>query len=123
MKMMRVYTGADDESHIEEVAVDWAEGDGMRTALERGSAVVFAQRVDGNFSDFHTAPRRQYVLYLTASVELGLGDGSSVLMEPATCSAPRTRRAMATRRRCDGAASAPSYTWKTDPLRVERDAC
>ena len=82
MKMMRVYTGADDESHIEEVAVDWAEGDGMRTALERGSAVVFAQRVDGNFSDFHTAPRRQYVLYLTASVELGLGDGSSVLMEP-----------------------------------------
>ena len=42
----------------------------------------FAQRVEGSFSDFHNPPRRQYVLYLTASVELGLGDGSSVVMEP-----------------------------------------
>ena len=34
------------------------------------------------FSDFHNAPRLQYVIYLTASVEIGLGDGSSTVMEP-----------------------------------------
>ena len=44
--------------------------------------MTFVHRADGSFSDFHTPPQRQYVLYLTAAVEIGLGDGSSVVMEP-----------------------------------------
>ena len=82
MKLARVYTGSDGESHIEQVGFDFSEREGTRTVTQKASAVAFAQRTAGSFSDFHTAPRRQYVLYLTVGVEIGLGDGSSLIMEP-----------------------------------------
>jgi len=82
MKFVRVYTGSDNESHTEVIEPPFAEGDGTRTALEGTTGIIFAQRADGGFIDFHQAPRLQYVVYLTASVEIGLGDGSSVVMEP-----------------------------------------
>ena len=81
-KLVHLYTGDDEESHHEELPFDFAEGDGTRTAMQGATGVRFVQRVDGSFSDFHNAPRRQYVLYLTAGVEVGFGDGSTVLMEP-----------------------------------------
>jgi hypothetical protein len=82
MKFVRVYTGPDNESHTDVIEPPFSERDGTRTALEGATGVMFAQRPDDGFSDFHQAPRLQYVLYLTASVEIGLGDGSSTLMEP-----------------------------------------
>ena len=83
-KLVHLYTGDDGESHHEELAFDFADGDGdgTGTAMQGAAGVRFVRRVDGSFSDFHTAPRRQYVLYLTAGVELGFGDGSTVMMEP-----------------------------------------
>ncbi len=81
-KLVHLYPGDDGESHHEELPFDFAEGDGTRTAMQDAAGVRFVQRVDGSFSDFHTAPRRQYVLYLTAGVEIGFGDGSTVAMEP-----------------------------------------
>ena len=82
MKFVRVYTGSDDESHTEGIEPAFTERDGARTALEGASGVIFAKRPEGGFLDFHRAPRLQYVLYLTASIEIGLGDGSSIVMEP-----------------------------------------
>ena len=61
---------------------DYVERDGTRTAVENVTGAQFALRPDGGFHDFHNAPRRQYVCYLTASVEIGLGDGSTHVMEP-----------------------------------------
>ena len=82
MKLIRVYTGSDGESHIERLDFDLTERDGTRTLIEESGGISFAERLEGSFSDFHNPPARQYVLYLTASVEIGLGDGSSVVMEP-----------------------------------------
>ena len=81
MKFVRVYTGSDGESHFEQRTFEF-EDDGGRTAVEESHGVAFAERPEGGFIDLHNAPRRQYVLYLTASVELGVGDGSTMLMEP-----------------------------------------
>ncbi len=81
MKFVRVYTGDDNESHVEVIEPEFSDRDGTRTAVETANAVSFAHRPDGSFIDYHPAPRLQYVLYLTASVEIGLGDGSSILME------------------------------------------
>jgi len=80
MKFIRVYTGPDSESHHEEqqVAFDAAS---KRTPPRDSKRIQFYQR-DVGFRDFHTAPRRQYLLYLTAQVELGFGDGSTVTMDP-----------------------------------------
>ena len=81
MKFVRVYTGSDGESHFEQRPFEF-EDDGGRTAVEETRGVSFAERPEGGFLDFHNAPRRQYVLYLTAAVELGAGDGLTMLMEP-----------------------------------------
>jgi len=81
MKFVRVYTGDDNESHVEVIEPEFSDRDGTRTTPETANKVSFVQRPDGGFSDFHQAPQQQYVLYLTASIEIGLGDGSSIVME------------------------------------------
>jgi hypothetical protein len=78
MQIVRVYTGADGKSHFEDVVVDMNE----RGALGRISALVPARgvmfrEVGGDYDlDFHNAPRRQYVVNLTGSVDLEVGDGT-----------------------------------------------
>ena len=82
MKQIRVSTGSDGESHLEELTLSLSESGGTRTMPQAARSIAFAERASGSFIDFHNAPRRQYVLYLTASVEIGMGDGSMLLMEP-----------------------------------------
>ena len=85
MKIVRAYTAEDNETHVETVEqgdLDYVERDGTRTAVETATGVQFAMRSEGSFHDFHNAPRRQYVFYLTATVEIGLGDGSRHVMNP-----------------------------------------
>ena len=45
-------------------------------AAERRRASSFAATAPGNFIDWHTAPRRQFVITLSGEVEIGLGDGT-----------------------------------------------
>jgi uncharacterized protein YjlB len=80
MKFIRTYTGPDLESHFEEQAFTFAS-DTSRTAPQAAKWIQLYQREVG-FRDFHVAPRRQYLLYLSARVELGFGDGSAVTMDP-----------------------------------------
>ena len=82
MKFVRIYTGPDNESHTEVLDRAFTDGDGTRTELEATSGIIFAHRAAGGVINFHNAPRLQYVIYLTASVEVGLGDGTSTVMEP-----------------------------------------
>ena len=85
MKIVRAYTGDDNETHLEildQSDLDYVERDGTRTAIRPVTGTQFALRKVGYFADFHNAPRRQYVFYLTASVEIGLGDGSTHVMNP-----------------------------------------
>ena len=85
MKLVRIYTRDDNESHLDimdQGDLDYVEREGTRTAVESATGVQFAMRKEGSFRDFHNAPRRQYVFYLTASVEIGLGDGTTHVMEP-----------------------------------------
>lgn len=84
MKVVRIYTGTDGESHVEpmdQTALPFTDRGGTRTPVVPAVGVEFALRKAG-FIDFHPAPRRQYMVYLTARVEIGLGDGSSIVMEP-----------------------------------------
>ena len=85
MKLGRVYTGDDGESHVEErdqTEFEFVERDGTRTETLGAVTVNFSKREAGAVGEYHNAPRRQYVIYLTASVEVGCADGSSVVMEP-----------------------------------------
>lgn len=66
---MRVYTGADGQSHFEEIEVEIDK-------LQPGEGIVFRQ-VDADYiNSWHTAPQRQYVINLAGESEVEVGDGS-----------------------------------------------
>ncbi len=77
MKAVRVYAGPDGASHFEdiEIALEDHGAAGRLSDLWRGKGVIFRE-VDGDYAlDFHTAPRRQFVINLTGSVEIEIGSG------------------------------------------------
>ncbi len=73
MSIMRLYTGDDGQTHIEELSLaDHPE----LSDLQNAKGISFRESPAGRFSDWHNAPRRQYVITLSGGVEIGLGDGS-----------------------------------------------
>ena len=78
MKVVRVYSGEDGESHFEDVDVPLEDlgALGRISRPEPATGIVFRE-VDGDYDlDFHTAPRRQYVVNLDAAVDIETGDGT-----------------------------------------------
>ena len=77
MKIVRLYTGADNESHFEELEVDLnPRGQTAFSALQPAEGVIFRRAFETHDSDFHPAPRRQYVITLRGEVEIETGDGT-----------------------------------------------
>lgn len=77
MKLYRLYTGADGQSHLEPLQVPFElEGKLARAPMQAATGVIFTRFEPGAFVDWHTAPRRQYVITLSGAGEIGLGDGS-----------------------------------------------
>jgi hypothetical protein len=84
MDVMRIYTGPDGKSHLEDVDIELDDhgAAGRISALWAGRGVQFRE-VDGDYAlDFHTAPRRQLVVNLTGSVEIETGTGDKRLLGP-----------------------------------------
>ena len=73
MVIGRLYTGDDGESHFEEW--DLKTTPGVDHDLPMKSA-MFRRSEPGRFSDWHNAPRRQYIITLSGEVEIGLRDGN-----------------------------------------------
>ena len=73
MAIIRLYTGDDGQTHMEEL--DPASHPSL-TTMQRTDGIQFRVTETGRFSDWHNAPRRQYVINLSGEVEIGLGDGS-----------------------------------------------
>ncbi|HAT34797.1 MAG TPA: hypothetical protein DCS82_03700 [Rhodospirillaceae bacterium] len=85
MKIVRIFTGDDEKSHIEitqDEDLPLPERNGTRTERLGAVNTQFFTREEGPVGPFHTPRQRQYIFYLTAQVEIGLADGSSVMMEP-----------------------------------------
>ena len=79
MSIFRVYSGDDGESHFEDVTPDqFAEIANRRGAGDIG----LNQRSSDYFSDYHNAPRLQYVMTLSGRAELEVADGSKRQMGP-----------------------------------------
>lgn len=79
MAIYRLYSGSDGESHIEEL--DLASHPEL-TSPQATTNIIFRETPPGNFSDWHTAPRRQYIITVSGHSEIGLGDGSIVHYGP-----------------------------------------
>jgi hypothetical protein len=75
VKITRVYSGADGESHFEEIDVDVGK-------LQPGDAIVFRHALPGDINECHVAPRRQYVINLSGQSEVEVGDGGKLRIGP-----------------------------------------
>ena len=73
MNISRLYTGEDGQSHFEDLDLTTHEA---MTSPQAAKSIAFREAEAGRFSDWHNAPRRQYVITLTGEMEIGLGDGT-----------------------------------------------
>jgi hypothetical protein len=74
MKFMRLYTGDDGRSHFEEL--DAREGSVHFLNAHAVKTLVFKNDYPAHILGWHNAPRRQYCITLSGSVEIGVGDGT-----------------------------------------------
>jgi hypothetical protein len=82
VKMHRLYTGPDGQTHAEEIKVDFGPGglDGFK--LKAGAGAEIRRAPPGRFADWHVAPRRQYVITLSGRGEVELIDGTKIELGP-----------------------------------------
>ncbi len=84
MKIVRIYTGDDGESHFEDVEISLAD-DGFGGVISepvKAKSVMFRETGGQYNLDYHNAPRRQYVVNLRGSVEIETGLGEKRVLGP-----------------------------------------
>jgi hypothetical protein len=74
MQFCRLYTGADGKSHFEEL--DQQEGSKYFLTSHQVKELVFKNDENRNILGWHNAPRRQWCVTLSGSVDIGIGDGT-----------------------------------------------
>ena len=80
--IVRVYTGENGRSHIEEMPlslqpfVDTEGAHGEGTPLEHAAGITFRVAPAGYVLQWHCAPRRQYTITLAGEAEIEVGDGT-----------------------------------------------
>ena len=86
--ILRIYTGDDGLSHMEEVTpafesfVDTEGAYGEGTPMEAATGITFRLSPAGYFLDWHTAPRRQYAITITGEAEIQASDGTVKRLVP-----------------------------------------
>jgi hypothetical protein len=82
MKVTRIYTGDDGQSHFEDIEVELQSRGvaGLLSEPVTTRSVIFRETGPDYDLDFHPAPRRQYVVNLTGSVELEIGSGEKRIL-------------------------------------------
>ena len=81
MQFCRLYTGTDGKSHFEDL--DQNPGSKLFLTSLPSKALVFKNDLNrADLHGWHTAPRRQWCITLSGSVEIGLGDGTKKTFRP-----------------------------------------
>lgn len=83
MKITRIYTGDDEQSHFEDIEIELGlvGAGGQISDLFPTTGVIFRETAGDYDYDFHTAPRRQYVVNLDAALEITVGSGEKRVLE------------------------------------------
>ena len=84
IKVTRIYTGDDGKTHAEELEVPLKQGRPTTELSEPVpiTSVQFRRNSPDYFIDWHTAPRRQYVITLAGESDVEIGDGSKIRLYP-----------------------------------------
>jgi hypothetical protein len=76
----RLYTGPDGQTHVEIIEAKFDNGGFKLAGAGQGAEVRRAP--PGRVADWHTAPRRQYVITLSGHGEVELNDGTKIELGP-----------------------------------------
>ncbi len=78
MKVTRLYTGSDDESHFEDIDIPLnVTGVAARQSEPKKATGILFRESSGEYNaNWHNAPRRQFIIYLEGQVEIVIGDGT-----------------------------------------------
>jgi len=72
-----IFTGPDGRSHFADIDIPLAPANyGSQSSLVPSTGVIFRETPSGGHYDFHTAPRRQFVITLSGLAEIECGDGT-----------------------------------------------
>jgi quercetin dioxygenase-like cupin family protein len=79
----RLYTGPDGQTHIEEMAVKLT-GDPVNQVSEmfKVTGAEIHRAPAGRVNDWHTAPRRQFVITLSGRGEIEISGGRKISLQP-----------------------------------------
>lgn len=86
MKYTRIYSDASGESHFEDVEVEMKAAPyntGAISEMVAAKGVMFRVSPD-YFVDWHNAPRRQFVVNVTGTLEVTVSDGTKRSFGPGT---------------------------------------
>ena len=77
MRIHHLYADASGASHFGDIEVEWAQnGPGGKMSRRLPSTGVTFRETAGDYDlDWHTAPRRQYIVNLDAGVEITASNG------------------------------------------------
>src|SRR5688500_3454034 len=80
----RIFTGPDGQTHAEEIELKLAPGGGSTEVSEMvmATGAQFRRQASNYFEDWHTAPRRQYVITLSGQGEIEIGGGQRIPLGP-----------------------------------------
>ena len=83
MKVTRIYTGSDNESHFEDIEYALErKGDiipqdtGLQSASIKVTSMIFREVKDSYEPVWHTAPCRQFIFVFEGEFEIEIGDGT-----------------------------------------------
>lgn len=78
MKITRLYTGADQESHFGDVDIELSDAGAIGAFSEKVNAtgIIFRRTGPDYDYDWHNAPQRQFIIMLDGSVDVEIGDGT-----------------------------------------------
>ena len=77
MRIHNLYADANGQSHFRDVEVEWVEerrGSKLSKRLP-ATGIIFRESPADYDLDWHTAPRRQYIINLDAGVQITASDG------------------------------------------------
>jgi len=78
MKITRLYTGTDNESHFEDIEIELESAGEIGQLSEKVNATgIIFRRTEPDYDyDWHNAPERQYIIMLDGAVDVEIGDGT-----------------------------------------------
>jgi hypothetical protein len=83
MFITRLYTGSDNQTHAEEVELKFTGGaSNDNSQLMPVTSAAIYRSAPGRFVDWHTGPRRQYVITLSGNAELEVAGGKKIPVGP-----------------------------------------